>query len=109
MEAKKVSKQCAEMLVDEQGLEALLNYLQTSEFEPVRFGIVQVLFAFVMKNQVGKFALVVQRGLAAFNQCLAVEKSAAVKFHLCAIIKEFCSGFAEDVLKENIVEVCYFL
>jgi hypothetical protein len=86
-------------------LDILLDALENNEEEPLRQAITEALFFFIVRNEMGRLAIVIQRGLAVFIKCLNFESSPVIRSYYCAILREFASVYPEELLKENILQI----
>lgn len=104
--SRNIAKECAECIVEGQGLEVLLNFLEIDENESVRVAIAEALFFFIVRNEMGRLAVVIQRGVSTFANCLEIETSAVIRSYYCAILRELGSVYPEELLKEDMIHVC---
>ncbi|KAG2377974.1 hypothetical protein C9374_008596 [Naegleria lovaniensis] len=119
---KSLSKLCAESIVQDHGVEIMLDYLSSSdqirepsdpslvgnaiENEELRLAVAECLFFFVVRNEVGRLAVLIQRGIPRFLKCLEQEPNQLIRCYCCAILREFSSSFPEEMLKDNAIQVC---
>jgi hypothetical protein len=103
--SKRIAKECAECVVEGQGLEVLLNFLEVEETESVRLAIAEALFFFIVRNEMGRLAVVIQRGISTFLNCLDIETSAIIRSYYCAILREFGTVYPEELLKDNMIGI----
>ncbi|EFC50337.1 predicted protein [Naegleria gruberi] len=109
---KELSKNCAELFVKDEGLNALFECLviddkyDTSDQsdEKMRLIIVETLFFFVCRNEIARLAVVFQQGLLLIMELMTVEPNSTIRSYYCAILREFCITYPEDLVKENCIE-----
>jgi hypothetical protein len=103
-----VAKECAECVVAGKGIELLLKILEDEDSESLRLVTVECLFFFIIRNEVGRLAIVMQKGIPTFISCLGIETSSIVRSYYCAILREYASIYPNELLKENMISVCDF-
>ncbi|EFC50621.1 hypothetical protein NAEGRDRAFT_61099 [Naegleria gruberi] len=112
---KALSKMCAEAIADEHGIDVLMEFLfekdreegiPNSGNEEVRLAVAECLFFFVVRNEVGRLALLLQKGVSQLLKCLESDSNALVRSYCCAILREFSNHYPDELLKENTLQVC---
>jgi len=116
-DAKMISKMCAETIVQERGMDILLDILSGKGFydnkdagkigeDDVRIAATECLFFFVVKNEVGRLAMLLQKGVSILLKTIERDTNELVRSYCCAILKEFSSGYPEELLKDNALDIC---
>lgn len=53
----------------------------------------------------GKLAIILQRGLSVFFECIKTERSTLIRLHVCGIIRELCTGYEKELLEHDVLHV----